>query len=121
MVPSFNKYNAWRARTPNSRMSILLLSILDSTPARHASVPDSLSLSIVIPIADLADRDAVLMRGFDLELFDCDRNRLFLGLGNDGPEGAEHGCGSGQRTSGPSVTIPLPRRLDGQKLQWSRR
>ena len=86
MVPSFNKYNAWRARTPNSRMSILLLSILDSTPARHASVPDSLSLSIVIPIADLADRDAVLMRGFDLELFDCDRNRLFLGLGSDGAE-----------------------------------
>jgi hypothetical protein len=42
--------------------------------------------SIVVLVGNLADRDAVLARGFYLEPFDCDRNRLFLGRGGDRAE-----------------------------------
>ena len=42
--------------------------------------------SIVVPIADLADRDSVLACRLNLKLFDRDRNRLFLGVGDDGAE-----------------------------------
>ena len=69
--------------------------------ARHTSVPDSLSLSIVVPIADLADRDAVLTRRLDLEPFDGDRNRLCLGLGSDRAEVFGPLAGSNQRATGP--------------------
>jgi hypothetical protein len=41
---------------------------------------------LATPIADLADRDAVLARRLDLKPFDRGRNRFFLGVGKNGAE-----------------------------------
>ena len=50
------------------------------------SLPLSPLALCVFLVADLRNRNAVLVGGFNLELFDCDCNRLFLGIGDDGPE-----------------------------------